>query len=433
MNEHKKFGYSALTALVLVIIFLIIIFGIDVDAATLPVRGDFQQDGVAADFDSVRIEAYWAGTSLQAYESVTTPASYFAVILTVDSSGWFDVIVRWYDDGETYYSTDNWSRRTVADLADLPDSAFEDISYIANHPEDFKADVSALAQETSVTALRDSADEMAGVADVSALALEASLFDPTVDTVYNVARVAYVDSVETLITDVGATAVVDTESIARAVWDDDLIAEGSRTIGNPGGTGTGAYPETLVVLRSVDSTAIAGLTVRVYNSTESASMASAGTDANGVRIMSLDAAVYHVYINENEGYSQGTRPDTITLTSSGHTDTIWVSAYNPGAPSTPGLCNVYGWAQNLSAIGLESYIIKFAANEDSDTLVVDGIQVSQYEVVDTLDSDGYFEKSLYPSVDINSTYKVSLYRGPNLVRRISSYSVPDSTTHLFVW
>lgn len=243
----------------------------------------------------------------------------------------------------------------------------------------------------------------------------------------------------------GGGAGNDSLQIRRWVWDSTAWR-----YHEPGGTrykrtvdtlletlaecgGTGAYPCTLFVFQSPGGvTALQGVFLRVFNSTQTATAATGTTDANGRAIFSLDVAVYKVYGYQG-GYAFNPQPLSVTVTTSGANDTLLATPYNPGAPATPDLCRVYGWVSDLSGDQIAQASVHARISESP--LRFQNLVISPYERVTSTDSSGYWYLDLFPSSVLNPTttryeFEIRFTSGAILRRKVA---VPDSAQWFFTW
>jgi hypothetical protein len=182
----------------------------------------------------------------------------------------------------------------------------------------------------------------------------------------------------------------------------------------------------------VGATALQGVFVRAYNSTETATAAGGTTNANGRVIFSLEAATFHVY-GYQSGYSFIPQPDTVLVDAGGITDTLWAVPFDPGLPATAGLCRVYGWIRNLGGDTLAGATVQ--ARIAQSPLRYGNLVVSPYELTTTTDSTGYWFLDLFPSSTLtpnNTQYEftIRLSSGAILHRKLA---VPDTTQWLLTW
>ncbi len=198
------------------------------------------------------------------------------------------------------------------------------------------------------------------------------------------------------------------------------------------GSGNGAYACTLFVFESTAQTATQGASVRALNSDETATAAMGETDSNGRLIFVLDAAEYHLlpYLT---GYSFGTLPQIVTVTSSGVNDTIWADRFDPGNPPAASLCRVYGYVQSLAAGGLGEVIV--TARIAKSPLQYDGVVISPYGVSTSSDSTGYWFLDLIPNDDLkpdDTKYDFTFYYSSGTILR-KQLVVPDSISFRLRW
>ncbi|MBD3298983.1 MAG: hypothetical protein GF341_10030, partial [candidate division Zixibacteria bacterium] len=106
--------------------------------------------------------------------------------------------------------------------------------------------------------------------------------------------------------------------------------------------GDGPAACTLHVLRAngVDTNAVVDAALRILNSSETTTLAAGTTDLNGRAIVHLPSDTVHV-IGTHPAYT--ITPDTVLVDHDGTSDTLWATAFDPGAPASPNLCRVYGW------------------------------------------------------------------------------------------
>lgn len=239
----------------------------------------------------------------------------------------------------------------------------------------------------------------------------------------------------------GDPVAVDSGQLARAVWDDDVIAKSARRIGWTDSTdvvnsvpssGSGAYACTLKVTESESGSAVQGVLLRVMNTGESATAAVGLTDSEGSSLFSLDATEYHVYPYLT-GYLFPELPEIVSVTTSGALDTLWCSRFDPGEPQAANLCRVYGFINSLGARGLSDVTV--SASILTAPLLHNGVVISPYSVSTTTDSSGYWYLDVIPNGDLTTlgtTYDFTIYNESGTMLR-KQVSVPDSTSFLFKW
>lgn len=226
---------------------------------------------------------------------------------------------------------------------------------------------------------------------------------------------------------------IDTAKIARSVWDDDIIAQNSRTVDLSGcGSGSGAYACSLYVFNQADSSALQGVVVRVMNGSQTATAAVGVSDPDGLMVASLDAAEYCVW-----AYKAGVEfvdlPDTLVVSSPSVVDTIWGSCFDPGEPIAAELCRVYGWVFDLSGRGLESVTV--SAKIRRAPIRYMGSLISPYYRTAQSDSSGYWFMDLFPNESLtpdDSEYEFMIYYESGRIAR-KKIQVPDLASWELDW
>lgn len=277
-------------------------------------------------------------------------------------------------------------------------------------------------------------DTLGNAADADTVQLlwlyEGVLFDSTTVTTGGVRTGQYV--IAHAASNAGATG--DYEVLVRAlVGDRTPITNYSYTVlpDNPC-LGDGPAACSLFVMRDlgVDTVAVAGAALRVYNSTESVTLAAGKTDANGRAVFSLIADTVHV-IGALTGYSIASA--TIPIDLSGTSDTLWATAFDPGMPASPSLCRVYGWVYDLRGDTISDASVR-ARIVDS-PLRSGSVVISPYELTTSSDSVGYWFLDLIPSSILTPDttryeFTIRFPSGAILRRRLA---VPDSSDWLLSW
>lgn len=235
------------------------------------------------------------------------------------------------------------------------------------------------------------------------------------------------------ITGAGSDSATQVKIVKLATWgisdgDGDSSTYAERLIGNAGaGAGAGAYQCTVYVFDG-DTVAQGDVNVRLYNTDLTATRGFDETDGNG-RVLFNQNAESLIVILESHHVTQNNTQDTIVCAATGGTDSIWVTAFDPGTPTAPSLCRVYGWVKDLTWLA-EGAIIE-AKLKSTRGVEFNGVIVSPYVVKDTADaSTGEWLLDLIPSDSLSPTseYIFQFYRGNTPIRRDKDIEVPDSTT-----
>ncbi|MFH1893903.1 MAG: hypothetical protein ABIK83_14620 [Candidatus Zixiibacteriota bacterium] len=237
------------------------------------------------------------------------------------------------------------------------------------------------------------------------------------------------------------TSSADTGAIARSVWDDDVVALADRriryadsvgTVLSVPSSGSGAYACSLYYFNAADSSAIQGVYARVMNSSQTATSAIGITDSDGLVVMSLDDALYHVW-SYRVGYIFSPLPDSVVVSAPSIVDSIWATYFDPGSPSSPSLCRVYGWVRDLSGDGITGATV--AANVRQSPLRYGSMIISPYFESTVTDTSGYWYLDLIPSGDLDpstTSYTFSIYYKNGAIA-VKSATVPDSTSWVLDW
>ncbi len=196
--------------------------------------------------------------------------------------------------------------------------------------------------------------------------------------------------------------------------------------------GGGPVACTLNVLRAhgSDTNAVMDATLRVYNSDETATVAVGTTDLNGRAIFHLPTDVLYV-VGAHTSYT--ITPDTVVVDYDGTSDTLWATAFDPGAPASPNLCRVYGWVIGVAGDTIVDASVH--ARIIQAPLQYQNVIVSPYPVTTATDSAGFWYLDVIPSSQLTpdtTRYEFTIrYPSGAILRR--SVAVPDSTEWLLTW
>jgi hypothetical protein len=194
--------------------------------------------------------------------------------------------------------------------------------------------------------------------------------------------------------------------------------------------GSGAYSFTLVTFDTSLSQVIpqAGLAVR--NVTQTSLIAAGRTNSNGKATFNLDADSF-VVVATAPGYSFDAY-DTIVISGTG-SDTVFGDQFDPGSPSPPGLCRVYGFLYDINGEPEEGASVM--AHLPSGVAQFSVVIVSPYSVSTTTDIDGYFYLDLIPSDSLippGVKYEFTISRTDGTILR-QRLTVPDTTIWRLTW
>lgn len=208
----------------------------------------------------------------------------------------------------------------------------------------------------------------------------------------------------------------------------DTIAQVTNPV-TTAGFGSGSYPVTISVKQG--SVPIAGTQVQVVDSaTQLATQAIGNTDAGGLIQFNLNSGFYFVRLFK-PGYLFAA-PETLLV--SGSTSKIYSgSLFDPGSPSSPSLCRVYGWVFGLSADSLADVTVK--AEIKSSPLRAGSIVISPYLKAATTNSSGHWYLDLYPNSSLapsGTKYEFTIYLNSTPIAK-RTVVVPNQTSWQFTW
>lgn len=146
--------------------------------------------------------------------------------------------------------------------------------------------------------------------------------------------------------------------------------------------GSGSDTANLYVLNATDTSAFEGVTLTVLNTSHTtAAVSGVNTDINGMAQVLLDPETYHVYAQRLGVVNP--LWDTITVPSGGMADTIWASAYDPGAAPSPSLTRVVIYSRDLNYENTKRLATKVSTSvgnvvDTTNNVLIDFITVVSY-------------------------------------------------------
>jgi hypothetical protein len=254
----------------------------------------------------------------------------------------------------------------------------------------------------------------------------------------------------------------DSGIIARAPWDNDLIAQAQRriryvdslgeeisgggTATNPdtianhvwiwnsrtltSGAGAGANQVIINTKQSSDSTPIAGAQVQVLNYEQTATIGLLTTNPSGQATFALDNAIYKVRMFK-PGW-QFNVPESLVV-SGNSTATFYASVFDPGLPPSAALCRVYGWIKDLKGLPVVGAVID--AKIVSTPLRYQSVLISPYYKTTNTDSDGYWYLDLYPNSRLspsNTQYDFTIYIPYGTILKLKT-TIPEQSSWELQW
>lgn len=236
----------------------------------------------------------------------------------------------------------------------------------------------------------------------------------------------------------GGSGGNDSSSIARWVWNSPHSNHTvSGTFGkyldaqlSGLGSGSGAYACTLVAYDSVIHQVVPGAALAVRNAQQTSLYAATGTNIEGKSIVNLNSGSFAV-IATAPGYLFAA-PQTIEV-SGPQTDTIFGFRFDPGLPSSPSLCRVFGYIYGVNRQPERN--ARISTTLPSGVARSGNLVVSPFAVSTTTDTLGYFFLDLIPSdslVPNNAKYEFSITRSDGTILR-QRVKVPASGSWQLTW
>ncbi len=230
----------------------------------------------------------------------------------------------------------------------------------------------------------------------------------------------------------------DSVSIARWVWN---TPQGNHT--KPGtfgkyldtevsgvSGGTGAYAVQVVMYDSIKYQPVPQVTVAVRNIMQDALLAIGKTGSDGTVSFNLDADSF-VIVPAAAGYLFDTF-DTIVVAGA-EVDTIYGSQFDPGTPSSPSLCRVWGYIYTF--YGEPEVNATVTAHLPGGVVTYNSAIISPFAVSTQTDSTGYFALDLTPSellVPGDAKYEITITRSDGTFLR-QRVTVPNQGSWQLTW
>jgi len=237
---------------------------------------------------------------------------------------------------------------------------------------------------------------------------------------------------------VGATATVDTEQVARSVWDNDIVAQASRTV-TASCYGSGARTVVFQLKDVADSTTgISGFEIDIEDSVAGETLYGLTTNASGCCTTSLDDGTWTVKLQKT--------PWSITspvypIVSSDTTLTYYATKFDPGSPPSADMCRIWAKIPDLSDEWVAGCQLKVKIPGRYYPVTRDTMPVYSYERTATSNDTGYVYVDVYRSSELLSKgdssitvkMEITLYDplGNTMARVIKE--IPDQTAWQIVW
>lgn len=194
--------------------------------------------------------------------------------------------------------------------------------------------------------------------------------------------------------------------------------------------GGGEFSYQFTVIDSGASQVIPGVNLTLRNLDQSAVIAVGSTDDLGTASFNLNSASY-VSIASSPGYIFESY-DTVVVAGAG-TDTVYGYQFDPGTPSNPNLCRVYGYVYDIE--GNPESDATIAAWLPSGVSRAGTIVVSPFRKETGTNPSGSFYIDLIPSsllTPADSKYEIAITLSDGTVLR-ERVEVPDLTSWMLTW
>ncbi len=203
----------------------------------------------------------------------------------------------------------------------------------------------------------------------------------------------------------GTAAGLTAAEVADSVWDKAQNEHASAgtfgayldspvsAAGSP--LGSGIYPVTIVAYDSGSGQAVPGARVCVYDEEINVLAAQGATASDGQIAFNLDPGRY-VLSSFAPGYIFAAY-DTIDVVGTG-ADSVFSYRFDPGNPSAPDLCRVYGFIYGVDGRPMEGVTV--GAGLTGGVVRHNSLIVSPYRQTTASDTAGYFYFDLIPSNDL---------------------------------
>ncbi len=234
---------------------------------------------------------------------------------------------------------------------------------------------------------------------------------------------------------ISESLLVDMSSLNASLDNDSSLVTFLRAgIGGEGGggncAGTGAYSVMLTVIDTTTDQVIPGAQITVRNLDQSALLALVETDNLGRATVHLDPGPA-VLIPSAPNYIFAST-DTIAVAGS-ISATLSGYHFDPGQPSAPNLCRLYGFLYAVS--GLPESGAKVSASIPSGVVRHNSLVISPFTTSTTTDANGYFYLDLIPSDLLNPSgtkYEITITRADGTILR-QRLKIPTTPTWQLEW
>ncbi len=232
---------------------------------------------------------------------------------------------------------------------------------------------------------------------------------------------------------ISESLLVDMSSLNASLDNDTTLAGFLRADiggGTGGCAGTGAYQVTVIVVDTSNDQVIPGVDITVRNSDQTALLALGESNSLGTTSFNLDPGSITLIANA-PGYCFSS---SVTAVITGPT-TINISGYHfdPGTPSSPNLCRLYGFLFGIN--GTPESDATISASLPSGVVRYNALVVSPFTTSTTTDQSGYFALDLIPSdllTPSGAKYEITITRRDGTILR-QRIKIPTSSSWQLDW
>lgn len=215
----------------------------------------------------------------------------------------------------------------------------------------------------------------------------------------------------------------DSSAIARWVWNTPQANHGlDGTFGryldteiSGLGAGSGIYAYSLLTYDTLISQVIPGVNLTVRNSGQTALVAVGRTGSDGLVTFNLDDDSFMVMASAPGYIFESSK---IIFVSGAGTDTLFGHRFDPGTPTSPELCRVYGHLYDLKGQPVTGATV--AALLPQGVTQSGGKVISPFTITVATDSSGYFFLDLIPSDSLlsdDTSYEFTIHNEDGTIFR----------------
>ncbi|MEW5923766.1 MAG: hypothetical protein AB1746_07250 [Candidatus Zixiibacteriota bacterium] len=354
--------------------------------------------------------------------------------LTTPTSGFFQIV---NSPLESCLDSAAWARRAVDSINNVMDSLSKIIDSLESQSQWILRPVTAgrklLLSTGGHTAV--DFDNVTGTLDAGEIGVEAIDANKIHDGALTASKFQgtfftnLIDSMSLRSDSYPNVTVVDIEGSAADTIANRVL-EDSLSYRSPMGFESGLYSFDVVIADSINNQAIPGVNIVIRNLEQSALIALGKSGNDGHAGFNLDADSFLV-ICYSPGYIFDDF-DTVVIVGSG-SDTVYGYHFDPGEPSIPSLCRLYGFVYGIS--GTAEVGAEITAWLPAGVTRAGAGMISPFRVETTSDSIGYFYLDLIPNSLLKpdtTRYEITVSRTDGTIFR-ERIVVPNQPSWLMTW